>query len=81
MILSSWLVSIESITKNLDHDKIVRAMPIHRRKWDLGLLLSVLPEEMSYESISVVDTLLETTGKSIFMKNEDQLDAVTSLIW
>jgi pyrroline-5-carboxylate reductase len=31
------------------------------------------------EQISIVDTLLETTGKCIFMKDENLLDAVTAI--
>ncbi len=72
-------IKIKTIQKLLDHEKVVRAMPNTPAQLGFGITAFSAAKDQSYESISVVDTLLETTGKSIFMKNEDQLDAVTAL--
>jgi len=72
-------IKIKTIQKLLDHEKVVRAMPNTPAQLGFGITAFSAAKDQSYESISVVDTLLETTGKSIFMKNEEHLDAVTAL--
>jgi pyrroline-5-carboxylate reductase len=72
-------IKIKTISSLLDHDKIARAMPNTPAQLGFGITAFTVNKESSFENISIIDTLLETTGKSIFMKNEDLLDAVTAV--
>jgi pyrroline-5-carboxylate reductase len=72
-------VTISNIRKLLGHETIVRAMPNTPAQLGFGITAFSVPEGISMEQVSIVDTLLETTGKCIFMKDEQQLDAVTAL--
>ncbi|MCS6822900.1 MAG: pyrroline-5-carboxylate reductase [Cytophagaceae bacterium] len=72
-------IKIETIQKLLSHKKVVRAMPNTPAQLGFGITAFAAAPEVSFEDISKVDTLLETTGKSIFMKDEMLLDAVTAL--
>ncbi|MFN3403158.1 MAG: pyrroline-5-carboxylate reductase [Cytophagaceae bacterium] len=72
-------ITIPSIQKLLNHEKVVRAMPNTPAQLGFGITAFTAAKETSFDSISVVDTLFETTGKSIFMKDEELLDAVTAL--
>ena len=72
-------ITIEKIQSLLNHEVVVRAMPNTPAQLGFGITAFTARSGMSYENISIVDTLLETTGKSIFMKDEVQLDAVTAL--
>jgi pyrroline-5-carboxylate reductase len=72
-------IRIQNIQKLLDHENVVRAMPNTPAQLGFGITAFSAPPATSMESISIVDTLLETTGKCIFMKDEESLDAVTAL--
>jgi pyrroline-5-carboxylate reductase len=72
-------IKISTIKKLLKHDLIVRAMPNTPAQLGFGITAFTASKEISLEHISIVDNLLETTGKSILMKDEELLDAVTAL--
>jgi pyrroline-5-carboxylate reductase len=72
-------ITIKNIQLLLGHKKVVRAMPNTPAQLGFGISAFAAAPDVSFEDISVVDTLLETTGKSIFMKNEELIDAVTAL--
>jgi len=72
-------ISISTIQKYLTHKSVVRAMPNTPAQLGFGITAFSAPEGTSMEHVSIVDTLLETTGKCILMKDEEQLDAVTAL--
>ena len=72
-------ITISSIQGLLKHDLVVRAMPNTPAQLGFGITAFTAAPGIAFETISKVDTLLETTGKSIFMKDEAQLDAVTAL--
>lgn len=72
-------ITISTIRSLLKHEQIVRAMPNTPAQLGFGITAFTAAAGMPFEMISKVDTLLETTGKSIFMKDEAQLDAVTAL--
>jgi pyrroline-5-carboxylate reductase len=72
-------IKISTIKEFLKHDLIVRAMPNTPAQLGFGITAFTASKEISMEHISIVDTLLETTGKSILMKDEALLDAVTAL--
>jgi len=72
-------ITISTIQTLLKHDKIVRAMPNTPAQLGFGITAFTVCKDASLDQISIVDTLLETTGKAIFMKDEELLDAVTAL--
>ncbi len=72
-------ITIKNIQSLLGHKKVVRAMPNTPAQLGFGITAFAAASDMSFEDISIVDTLLETTGKSIFMKDEKLIDAVTAL--
>lgn len=72
-------IKIASIMELLDHKQVVRAMPNTPAQLGFGITGFTAGKSVSQDTISQVDTLLETTGKSIFMKDEELLDAVTAI--
>ena len=72
-------ITIASIKELLQHEKVVRAMPNTPAQLGFGITAFTAAEGIPFDVISQVDTLLETTGKAIFMKDEVLLDAVTAL--
>ncbi len=80
MVLSIMAgIQIAQIQALLDHKNVVRAMPNTPAQLGFGITAFTVASDASFENISVVDILLETTGKAIFMKDETMLDAVTAL--
>jgi pyrroline-5-carboxylate reductase len=80
MILSIMAgIQIGQIQSLLNHSNVVRAMPNTPAQLGYGITAFTVAKEATFENISVVDMLLETTGKAIFMKDESMLDAVTAL--
>jgi pyrroline-5-carboxylate reductase len=72
-------IKIENIQNSLNHKTVLRAMPNTPAQLGFGITAFSAPKDTSMEQISTVDTLLETTGKCIFMKDENSLDAVTAI--
>jgi pyrroline-5-carboxylate reductase len=72
-------IKIANIQKGLNHQNVVRAMPNTPAQLGFGITAFSAPADTTMEHISIVDTLLETTGKCIFMKDENLLDAVTAI--
>jgi pyrroline-5-carboxylate reductase len=72
-------MKIATIRKLLKHDNIVRAMPNTPAQLGFGITAFTTAGNITIEHISIVDMLFETTGKSILMKDEELLDAVTAL--
>jgi pyrroline-5-carboxylate reductase len=73
-------ITISTIAHHLaGHQKIARAMPNTPAQLGFGISAFAIAPGAGQESISVIDTLLETTGKSIFMNDESLIDAVTAM--
>lgn len=80
MILSIMAgIKISNIQSALNHQKVTRAMPNTPAQLGFGITAFSAPADTTMEQISIIDTLLETTGKCIFMKDENLLDAVTAI--
>ena len=71
--------TIEAIKEQLGIDKVVRAMPNLPAKIGKGLTSYVASEEVSKIEILTVESLLDTTGKSIKVSNEQLIDASTGI--
>jgi len=72
-------IKISSIEHSLDHKNVVRAMPNTPAQLGFGITAFTVNTATDMELVSVADTLFETTGKAVFMKDEELLDAVTAL--
>ena len=72
-------ITIEKITALLDHINVVRAMPNTPAQLGFGITAySASPGNASVD-LDLADRILKTTGKAIFMEDENMLDAVTAL--
>lgn len=72
-------VTIASIKKFTGLTKIVRAMPNLPAKIGKGLTSFVVSPEVSSIEMSTVENLLNTTGKSLQVSNENFIDASTGI--
>lgn len=72
-------VTITSMKELLDHENIVRAMPNTPAQLGFGVTGFVAAESVDESVVKEIDSLLETTGKSVFMENEEMLDALTAI--
>ncbi len=72
-------ITIEVLQSNLNHQNIVRAMPNTPAQIGLGIAGYSAAPHANMTSISIAQQLLATTGKTVFLKNESMLDAVTAI--
>lgn len=72
-------VTIQFIKKSLSLDKVVRAMPNLPAKVGKGLTSYIASDEVSNLELHTVESLLDTTGKSIRVSNEKFIDASTGI--
>lgn len=72
-------IKIKTIIDAFSHTNVVRAMPNTPAQLGFGITAFAATKDVPAHIISQVDTLLETTGKSIFMKDEALMDAVTAI--
>ncbi|MCU0417226.1 MAG: pyrroline-5-carboxylate reductase [Cytophagaceae bacterium] len=72
-------ITIQQIQDWLLHRKVARAMPNTPAQLGYGISAFTIAEGQPNDLISTMDMLLESTGKSIFLKDEKLLDAVTAL--
>lgn len=70
---------INYIKSLLDHPFIVRAMPNLPVEISMGMTAFSSSEQLPHEKIRLVENLLSTTGRTIYLKDEQQLNAVTAL--
>lgn len=72
-------VTIDFIKKSLGINKVVRAMPNLAAKVGMGLTSYVSSVEVSNLELHTVESLLDTTGKSVRVLNENFIDASTGI--
>ncbi|CDF80043.1 pyrroline-5-carboxylate reductase [Formosa agariphila KMM 3901] len=72
-------VTIKHIQDALDLAKVVRTMPNLPAKVGKGLTSYTASEEVSRIELLTIENLLNTTGKSIQVKNENFIDASTGI--
>lgn len=72
-------VSIKKITDYLPTNKVIRSMP--NLPSQIGLGATVLTASMSIDrkDLFIVQNLINTTGKSIFVEKEELIDAATAV--
>jgi pyrroline-5-carboxylate reductase len=72
-------ITLATLQKGLEHKAIVRAMPNTPAQLGMGVTALTASENMNIHQISIIDNLLNTTGRTIFLEDESLLDAVTAL--
>ncbi len=72
-------IPIRVLEENLGHDSIVRAMPNTPAQLGMGITGFTAGKNTKIQAILKADNLLNATGKTVFLDNEDLLDAVTAL--
>lgn len=70
---------ISFIQSALNHNYIVRAMSNLPVEISMGMTAFCSSSEISHEKIMLVENLLSTTGRTLYLKDEKQLNAVTAL--
>ncbi|MCD1116164.1 pyrroline-5-carboxylate reductase [Chryseobacterium turcicum] len=80
MILSIMAgIKIEKIQTLLNHKFVVRAMPNAPTLLGMGITGYTSAEGISFHQLMNIERLLNSTGRSVYLENEDLLDGVTAL--
>ncbi|NIF04131.1 pyrroline-5-carboxylate reductase [Chryseobacterium sp. Tr-659] len=80
MILSIMAgINIEKIQKSLKHPLVVRAMPNSPTLLGMGITGYTAADGISFSQLISIERLLNSTGRSVYLENEELLDGVTAL--
>lgn len=80
MVLSIMAgIKIAKIQKLLNHPLVVRAMPNSPTLLGMGITGYTAAEGISFSQLINIERLLNSTGRSVYLENEDLLDGVTAL--
>lgn len=80
MILSIMAgIKIEKIQQALEHNNVVRAMPNSPTLLGMGITGFTAAEGISFQKLMTIERLLNSTGRSVYLENEELLDGVTAL--
>jgi pyrroline-5-carboxylate reductase len=72
-------INISFLQQKLNHQKIVRAMPNSPVEIGMGITAYSLSKAVTIEQAHRIENLLATTGRTLYMEDENLLDAVTAL--
>ncbi len=72
-------ITIEKIKKNLGVDKIVRCMPNIPTQIGMGMTVFTASSEVDRKELFIIQNLINTTGKSIYIEKENLIDAATAV--
>ena len=80
MVLSIMAgVKIEKIQKALNHKNVVRAMPNSPTLIGMGITGYTAAEGISFNQILQIERLLNSSGRAVYLEDENLLDSVTAL--
>ena len=80
MVLSIMAgVKIEKIQKLLHHKNVVRAMPNSPTLIGMGITGYTAAEGISFNQILQIERLLNSSGRAVYLEDENLLDSVTAL--
>lgn len=80
MVLSIMAgIKIEKIQKLLNHKLVVRAMPNSPTLLGMGITGYTSAEGISFSQLINIERLLNSTGRSVYLEDEELLDGVTAL--
>jgi pyrroline-5-carboxylate reductase len=72
-------IRISMLEKLLEHKSIVRAMPNSPVEIGMGVTGFSANKDVNPDQIRKVESLLSTTGRTVFFEQDEMLDAVTAL--
>ena len=72
-------IKIEKIQKFFNHQKVVRAMPNSPTLLGMGITGYTAAEGISFHELMQIERFLNSTGRSVYLENENLLDGVTAL--
>ncbi len=72
-------ITLKTISEALNHKIVVRSMPNTPAQLGMGVTAFASSESVNRHQTSIIDNLLSTTGRTIFLEEESLLDAVTAL--
>lgn len=72
-------ITISFLQEKLNHDKIIRAMPNSPVEIGMGITAYCLSTGVNAEQSRTVENLLGTTGRTLYMEDENLLNAVTAV--
>ncbi|MPR33728.1 pyrroline-5-carboxylate reductase [Salmonirosea aquatica] len=72
-------IAIQTIQGTLNHRAVVRAMPNTPAMLGMGITAYAASPEVDRNQLRKVENLINATGRSVFLEDESQLDAVTAL--
>lgn len=70
---------ISFIQNTLNHKQVVRAMPNLPVEVSMGITAFCTSNEVNHSNLMLIENLLSTTGRTIFIEEENQLNTVTAL--
>lgn len=80
MILSIMAgIKIEKIQHLFNHKKVVRAMPNSPTLLGMGITGYTAAKGISFVDLMQIERFLNSTGRSVYLENENLLDGVTAL--
>lgn len=80
MVLSIMAgISIEKIQHLLNHKKVVRAMPNSPTVLGMGITGYTSAEGISFADLIQIERFLNSTGRSVYLEDENLLNGVTAL--
>ena len=80
MILSIMAgIKIEKISNALRAKKIVRSMPNLPAQIGMGMTVFTSSPEIDKKELFIIQNLINTTGKSVYVEDEEMIDAATAI--
>lgn len=72
-------IKIEKIQQFFNHQKVVRAMPNSPTLLGMGITGYTAAEGISFTDLMQIERFLNSTGRSVYLEDENLLDGVTAL--
>ncbi len=72
-------IKIQKIQKLFNHQKVVRAMPNSPTLLGMGITGYTAAEGISFQDLMQIERFLNSTGRSVYLEDENLLDGVTAL--
>jgi pyrroline-5-carboxylate reductase len=72
-------IKLETISQLLGSRKVVRSMPNLPTQVGMGMTVFTASNELDRKELFIIQNLINTTGKSIYVENEKSIDAATAV--
>lgn len=72
-------ISIKNIANKLHVKKIIRSMPNMPTQIGQGMTVFTASQEVDRKDLFIIQNLINTTGKSLFIENEEMINAATAI--